>query len=167
VRSSCKNWIWQNGTRSTTRPRALRKSLASSRRNFLPSSVKRAPPGGALLERIQRLLAVALRHGHDSLVLGAWGCGVFRNDQTCVAQWFRVHLTNSRCSADTERKRLTSISPQSVPRFTSRCALSRKRRGESCQLFPAMRMRRIQTRLRRVIFLPPACELHTAKIARR
>lgn len=62
---------------------------------FLTITRKVGPSGRAFLERIQRLLAVALRHGHDSLVLGAWGCGVFRNDQTCVAQWFRVHLTNS------------------------------------------------------------------------
>ncbi|MDO5084518.1 MAG: TIGR02452 family protein [Arachnia propionica] len=52
-------------------------------------------PGGAdlleatLRERARRVLAVAHRHGHDSLVLGAWGCGVFRNDPTEVATVFR------------------------------------------------------------------------------
>jgi uncharacterized protein (TIGR02452 family) len=43
-----------------------------------------------LLEaRIERLLCVAARHGHTHLVLGAWGCGVFRNDPGAVAQAFR------------------------------------------------------------------------------
>ncbi|MCZ7684092.1 MAG: TIGR02452 family protein [Sandaracinaceae bacterium] len=34
------------------------------------------------------MLAVAAHHGHDALVLGAWGCGVFRNDPTEVAGLF-------------------------------------------------------------------------------
>ncbi len=43
-----------------------------------------------LLEaRIERVLCVAARHGHAHLVLGAWGCGVFRNDPSAVAQAFR------------------------------------------------------------------------------
>ena len=39
-------------------------------------------------ERIERLLAVAVRHNVANLVLGAWGCGVFRNDPAEVARWF-------------------------------------------------------------------------------
>jgi uncharacterized protein (TIGR02452 family) len=27
-------------------------------------------------------------HGHDAVVLGAWGCGVFRNDPEMVAELF-------------------------------------------------------------------------------
>lgn len=43
-------------------------------------------------ERIERLLAVAVRHKVANLVLGAWGCGVFRNDPAEVAQWFKQAL---------------------------------------------------------------------------
>ncbi|GIG00035.1 TIGR02452 family protein [Catellatospora citrea] len=41
-----------------------------------------------LLRRATRVLAVAAAHGHRTLVLGAWGCGVFRNDPAVVAQAF-------------------------------------------------------------------------------
>ncbi|MFI0453755.1 TIGR02452 family protein [Actinomadura sp. 6N118] len=42
--------------------------------------------------RARKVLAVALRHGHRRLVLGAWGCGVFRNDPAEVAQAFAEPL---------------------------------------------------------------------------
>src|SRR5258708_3593528 len=43
-------------------------------------------------ERISKLLALAVHHGCDALVLGAWGCGVFRNDPEVVASSFWEHL---------------------------------------------------------------------------
>ncbi|MFC9970893.1 TIGR02452 family protein [Spirillospora sp. NPDC127200] len=46
-----------------------------------------------LHERAERVLAVAAHHGARQLVLGAWGCGVFRNDPHEVAEAFRSHLT--------------------------------------------------------------------------
>ncbi len=46
-----------------------------------------------LTERARRVLACAAEHGVRGLVLGAWGCGVFRNDPAQVAEAFRVHLT--------------------------------------------------------------------------
>lgn len=45
-----------------------------------------------LSERAARVLAVAARHGRRTLVLGAWGCGVFRNDPVQVAAAFRDSL---------------------------------------------------------------------------
>jgi uncharacterized protein (TIGR02452 family) len=45
-----------------------------------------------MLGRTEKVLAVAAAHGHEVLVLGAWGCGVFRNDPADVARWFRHHL---------------------------------------------------------------------------
>jgi uncharacterized protein (TIGR02452 family) len=41
-----------------------------------------------LRARAARVLEVAAVHGHRALVLGAWGCGVFRNDAAVVAEAF-------------------------------------------------------------------------------
>ena len=41
-----------------------------------------------LYRRAGRVLALAASEGHESLVLGAWGCGVFRNDPEMVAGVF-------------------------------------------------------------------------------
>jgi uncharacterized protein (TIGR02452 family) len=43
-------------------------------------------------QRLQRLLWVAARHGHQRLVLGAWGCGVFGNDPYEMAELFAEAL---------------------------------------------------------------------------
>jgi len=42
----------------------------------------------ALRRRAELVLALAAAHGHPTLVLGAWGCGVFRNDPAMVAGVF-------------------------------------------------------------------------------
>lgn len=49
----------------------------------------------ALERRAEQLLRVALHHKHRVLVLGAWGCGVFRNDPRAVADVFARHLANA------------------------------------------------------------------------
>ncbi|MEU8256481.1 TIGR02452 family protein [Micromonospora inaquosa] len=41
-----------------------------------------------LARRARRVLEVAAAHGHRTIVLGAWGCGVFRNDPATVAGAF-------------------------------------------------------------------------------
>ncbi|MBN0042860.1 TIGR02452 family protein [Streptomyces actuosus] len=43
----------------------------------------------ALAVRAERVLEAAAAHGYRRLVLGAWGCGVFRNDPAQVAEAFR------------------------------------------------------------------------------
>jgi uncharacterized protein (TIGR02452 family) len=54
----------------------------------------RREPGAApqvratLAARARKVLAVAADRGHRTLVLGAWGCGVFRNDPAHVAGVF-------------------------------------------------------------------------------
>lgn len=45
-----------------------------------------------LQARARKVLAVAAAHGHRCLVLGAWGCGVFRNDPREVAEAFALGL---------------------------------------------------------------------------
>src|SRR5215475_7102950 len=47
----------------------------------------------ALQGRINKVLAVAVAQGYDTIILGAWGCGVFKNDPRDVAAQFQVALT--------------------------------------------------------------------------
>lgn len=48
-----------------------------------------------MLRRMEKLLSVAVVQDHGTLVLGAWGCGVFRNDPAQVASWFHYHLVEN------------------------------------------------------------------------
>jgi len=45
-----------------------------------------------MLARTEKVLSLAMIHGYKALVLGAWGCGVFRNNPVDVAEYFRYHL---------------------------------------------------------------------------
>ncbi|MBB4806967.1 uncharacterized protein (TIGR02452 family) [Chryseobacterium defluvii] len=47
---------------------------------------------GAMDIRMDKMLALALNQGNETLILGAWGCGVFRNDPKEIAELFRKHL---------------------------------------------------------------------------
>jgi uncharacterized protein (TIGR02452 family) len=47
---------------------------------------------GSFRRRMNNLFALAATTGHISLILGAWGCGVFRNDPAIVAQLFDESL---------------------------------------------------------------------------
>ncbi|GAA3894340.1 TIGR02452 family protein [Streptomyces gulbargensis] len=59
------------------------------RRN--PELADRIP--AALASRAERVLETAAAAGYRRLVLGAWGCGVFRNDPAEVAGAFKALLT--------------------------------------------------------------------------
>jgi uncharacterized protein (TIGR02452 family) len=49
----------------------------------------------AMSERVSRVLAIAAEHEHRALVLGAWGCGVFRNDIDEIAGLFHASLNEN------------------------------------------------------------------------
>lgn len=44
--------------------------------------------GPTMKARLEKLLWVAAGHGHRTLILGAWGCGVFGNDPSEVGELF-------------------------------------------------------------------------------
>src|SRR5262249_6939710 len=62
------------------------------------NAVKRNEPSrvghirATMKQRLERLLWVAHEHGHRSLILGAWGCGVFGNEPAMVAELFEETL---------------------------------------------------------------------------
>ena len=39
-------------------------------------------------QKIRTIFRIALRHGHDAIVLGAWGCGAFKNPPQHIARLF-------------------------------------------------------------------------------
>lgn len=43
-------------------------------------------------EKVRTIYRIAVQNGHDSLVLGAWGCGAFRQDPETVASLFDAIL---------------------------------------------------------------------------
>lgn len=55
-----------------------------------PEQLQQIPQ--VLGDRASKVLSLAAHYNCDALVLGAWGCGVFRNDPTVVAQTFADFL---------------------------------------------------------------------------
>jgi uncharacterized protein (TIGR02452 family) len=53
--------------------------------------------------RSEYVLALAASQGYRQLVLGAWGCGVFRNDPAVVAESFAAHLRQGNWSGRFDR----------------------------------------------------------------
>jgi uncharacterized protein (TIGR02452 family) len=48
--------------------------------------------GMKIAHRIDKILCVAEKHGHENLILGAWGCGAFGNNPKMIAQLFKWGL---------------------------------------------------------------------------
>ncbi|HEX9146550.1 MAG TPA: TIGR02452 family protein [Candidatus Binatia bacterium] len=53
---------------------------------------RHAEIGPAMWQRILKVLAIGILHGHDSIILGAWGCGAFGNDPNEIAALFERAL---------------------------------------------------------------------------
>jgi uncharacterized protein (TIGR02452 family) len=69
-------------------------TAAAPNRGAVPAS-RAGEVATGLATRARRVLAVAAAHGHRRLVLGAWGCGVFRNDPAIVAGAFADALADT------------------------------------------------------------------------
>lgn len=69
------------------------------------------PLAEVLLQRSEMILAVAASQGYRHLVLGAWGCGVFRNDPAIVAGAFATHLLAGRWADRFDRVVFSVLDP--------------------------------------------------------
>ncbi len=58
-----------------------------------PGNVERM--GSVMMTRIKKMLAACVMHDYEHLVLGAWGCGVFRNDPREIANQFQEALVGT------------------------------------------------------------------------
>lgn len=56
---------------------------------------RRQEAGPVMWHRILKVLAIGIANGHDAIVLGAWGCGVFGNDAHEIAGLFRKALSEN------------------------------------------------------------------------
>ncbi|MFB6456630.1 TIGR02452 family protein [Chitinophaga sp. Hz27] len=63
---------------------------AGAIRNNRPYELEDAP--AVMMARTDKVLGLMLHHGMEHLLLGAWGCGVFRNDPNDVAAYFASFL---------------------------------------------------------------------------
>lgn len=73
-------------------------TCAAVNANKLPSH-RRQEIGPAMWQRILKVLAVGMAHRHDSIVLGAWGCGAFGNDGSEIARLFHKGLAENFAGA--------------------------------------------------------------------
>lgn len=72
-------------------------AVANTRRGELPLIPE------VFARRSEYVLALAATRGYRHLVLGAWGCGVFRNDPALVAGTFAAHLRHGAWSGRFDR----------------------------------------------------------------
>ncbi len=79
--------------------------------------------------RSEYVLALAASQGYRQLVLGAWGCGVFRNDPVVVARSFAAHLRHGNWSDRFDRV-IFSVLDTSPSRATIAPFQAAFRRGE-------------------------------------
>jgi uncharacterized protein (TIGR02452 family) len=62
-----------------------------------------------MLTRIDKMLALFSTHNVETLVLGAWGCGVFQNNPNDIARYFAHFLTGSGKYAACFRKIIFAV----------------------------------------------------------
>ncbi|MDR1013427.1 MAG: TIGR02452 family protein [Coriobacteriales bacterium] len=108
---------------------------APNRGAALRNGTSEATVRAAMLRRIQLVLAVMAQTGASDIVLGAYGCGVFKNDPNCVAEQFHAVLVG-QCQGIRFQHVLFAVPNQCSPNhqaFAQRFA----RQGTSTELSPA------------------------------
>lgn len=63
----------------------------------------------ATRRKIRTMLRIGLLHGHDAIVLGAWGCGAFRNPPEHMAELFHETLHEPEFAGKFRRVRFAII----------------------------------------------------------
>lgn len=58
----------------------------------VPAVVNPAPDEPLVGGKVRRILEIAADNDHSTLILGAWGCGVFNNDPVKISELFMTHL---------------------------------------------------------------------------
>lgn len=71
--------------------------------------------------RLERILTVAILNGHEVLVLGAWGCGVFRNEAKDVAMYFQKALFENSVFKNRFRKVIFAVYDSSASQENFNC----------------------------------------------
>ena len=96
-------------------------SSPAPNRDAIRDPEQAARVGVVLRTRARKLLAVALANGHRRLVLGAWGCGVFRNDPAEVAEAFAEQLRPGGPFADRFEHVVFAVwdTAEGAPRYTA------------------------------------------------
>lgn len=69
-------------------------TAAAVHANHLPAA-RQSEITPAMWQRILKVLAIGLEHAHESIVLGAWGCGAFGNDGHQIAGLFKKALSEN------------------------------------------------------------------------
>ncbi|MBF0226924.1 MAG: TIGR02452 family protein [Desulfobacterales bacterium] len=69
-----------------TAPAVNRGAIEQNMRYLIPAI------NDVMLNRIEKLLSICVINQHKVIILGAWGCGVFRNKHQDIAILFRQHL---------------------------------------------------------------------------
>lgn len=80
---------------------------AGAARQNRPEDLPKVEP--TLRRRAEMVLAIAETEGVDRLILGAWGCGIFRNDPAIVADTFAALLCNAGAYAGAFAKIVSAV----------------------------------------------------------
>ena len=92
----------------------------------------------SLYRRTKYVLTVARDNGHRSLLLGAWGCGVFRNDPYTVANAFGIWLHSPEFKNCFDRVVFAVYDPTKEKKIFS--AFNNRLLGRSRHTFPDLHL---------------------------
>lgn len=88
--------------------------------NAVAATVSAAKIEQIMAQRIDKVFALAYAQELDTLILGAWGCGVFGNDPYVIAKLFKTALTG-KWQNQFKRVIFAVLDPQYSGRYTAFC----------------------------------------------